>query len=98
MKTNQISDCENQSEKTLEQRKSQAETKYMKEWKNHLTSRIEKVWCPIHQTYEKTEFMQMGFGQKVLARKCVTYWYEGINEPKHPHENFFDLVPIEDGF
>jgi len=82
MKTNQISDCENQSEKTLEQRKSQTE----------------KVWCPIHKTYEKTEFMQMGFGQKVLARRCVTYWYEGINEPKHPHENFFDLVPIEDGF
>ena len=86
MESNQISDCENQSKKTLEQRKSQAETKYMKEWKNHLTSQAEKAYCPEHRTYEKTEFIIMGFGQKVLARRCIT------------QEGMFDLIPIEEGF
>ena len=72
----------------------QTNKQYKKEWKNHLDSQAEKVYCPIHKTYEKTEFMQMGFGQKVLARRCVTYWYI----QRTALENFFDLVPIEEGF
>ena len=75
----------------MKTKKENRTKKYKKWWKNHLINRPEKVWCPIHKTYEKTEFMQMGFGQKVLARRCVTYYYT----QRTAHENFFDLIPIE---
>ena len=68
----------------------QTNKQYKKEWKNHLDSQtiftIGKAYCPEHRTYEKTEFMTMGFGQKVLARRCIT------------QEGMFDLIPIEEGF
>ena len=64
----------------------QTNKQYKKEWKNHLDSQAEKAYCPEHRTYEKTEFMIMGFGQKVLARRCIT------------QEGMFDLIPIEEGF
>ena len=64
----------------------QTNKQYKKEWKNHLDSQTEKAYCPEHRTYEKTEFMTMGFGQKVLARRCIT------------QEGMFDLIPIEEGF
>ena len=120
MESNQISDCENQSKKTLAQRIREEKNcfivkngkvkrhDYQKNW-NRTTEKFDKIqcekcgkikeaYCEEHDTMEKVKRINLGFGAKVEARRCVTFWYQGINEPKYAHENFFDYVPIEGGY
>ena len=120
MESNQISDCENQSEKTLAQRIREEKNcfivkngkvkrhDYQKPW-NQETEKFDKiqcekcgkmkeVYCEEHDKMEKVKRINLGFGQKVEARRCVTYWYQGMNEPKYEHEDFFEYVPIEEGY